>query len=66
MSDSEELSSASFRTSRSDNPGPSLFRFIQKAETLDYSPHPRLALRAIGCADVRYGIPAFAVPLARE
>jgi hypothetical protein len=37
-----------------------------KAKTLDYSPHPRLALRAIGCADVRYGIPAFAVPLSRE
>jgi len=26
------------------------------AKTLDYSPHPRLALRAIGFADVRYGI----------
>jgi hypothetical protein len=23
---------------------------------MDYSPHPRLALRAIGFADVRYGI----------
>jgi hypothetical protein len=23
---------------------------------MDYSPHPRLALRAIGCADVRSGI----------
>jgi len=37
-----------------------------KPKALDYSPHPRLALRAIGCADVRYGIPAFAVPLSRE
>jgi len=27
---------------------------------MDYSPPPRLALRAIGFADVRYGIPAFA------
>jgi hypothetical protein len=26
------------------------------AKALEDSPHPRLALRAIGCADVRYGI----------
>jgi hypothetical protein len=40
--------------------------WLCSSKTLDYSSHPRLALRAIGCADVRYGIPAFEVPLSRE